>query len=132
MGGVRGAAMIVTGQWEEGLEQGHGQCVTADGAAYDGQWEAGIRYARCCLQPNLALALALALAHALAHAYAAALAYAPALANAPALAPTLALAAANFLTQDQPRSCNVSLQAPHDITSAAQIEHIQRSHLHIW
>ncbi|DBB01027.1 TPA: hypothetical protein ACH3X1_000927 [Trebouxia sp. C0004] len=43
MGGVRGVAMNATGQWEEGLEHGHGQCVTADGAAYDGQWEGGVR-----------------------------------------------------------------------------------------
>ncbi len=93
--------MNATGQWEEGLEHGHGQCVTADGAAYDGQWEGGIRYGKCCLQSKLALALA------------------------------LAPASANLCTEGQPRSCYASLQAPRDIMSIAQIEHVQLSHLHI-
>ncbi|KAL3147634.1 hypothetical protein ABBQ38_014684 [Trebouxia sp. C0009 RCD-2024] len=31
------------GQWCEGMENGHGQCVTADGASYDGQWVRGTR-----------------------------------------------------------------------------------------
>lgn len=99
---------MVPGQWEEGLEQGHGQCVTADGAAYDGQWEAGVRYARCCLQPNLALALAYAIAHAFA------LAYVP----ARALAPAQLVLKAN---QD------LSPQALHDIMSVAHVEQIQLS-----
>ena len=32
-----------TGQWHEGVEHGHGQCITADGAVYDGQWARGSR-----------------------------------------------------------------------------------------
>ena len=32
-----------TGQWREALEHGHGQCVTADGATYDGEWKLGSR-----------------------------------------------------------------------------------------
>lgn len=35
-----------TGQWHEGVEHGHGQCITADGAAYNGQWAQGSRCTR--------------------------------------------------------------------------------------
>lgn len=34
---------VATGQWREGMEHGHGQCMTADGASYDGQWMQGTR-----------------------------------------------------------------------------------------
>ena len=34
---------VATGEWREGMEHGHGQCITADGATYDGQWNQGTR-----------------------------------------------------------------------------------------
>ena len=43
---------VATGQWQESLEHGHGQCVTADGATYDGAWNKGLRLT--WLNPELA------------------------------------------------------------------------------
>lgn len=36
------------GQWEADLQQGEGKCIYADGAQYDGGWQAGMRCALRC------------------------------------------------------------------------------------
>ena len=44
-----------TGQWIDGLDQGYGQCVSAGGVTYDGQWEHGNRQVHIlhCMMPGL-------------------------------------------------------------------------------
>ena len=36
---------LFAGTWEEDLQEGMGKCKWADGAAYDGQWRQGNRWA---------------------------------------------------------------------------------------
>lgn len=44
------------GQWEGDLEHGEGKCIYADGAQYDGGWQAGMR----CVQGPQGLEAAVA------------------------------------------------------------------------